>query len=219
MTSIRRASVAMLAMFAGLFSGCASTQDNWPRAVDDSVDVSLAARLIVPRALQVVGIDGAEYKLPVLQPDPYELLLNPGEHELRMVYIEGTMKSGSEEDTLISDTMLINVSLLADRVYKVDFNEPRNYAAAKKMADNPSFWIIDPISNRKINSRISVPYKQFSLSDFAASSAKPQPLGSSTMDAESQISNQNALERLQLWWKLADKPQQQLFLDWVSEQP
>lgn len=212
----RLLSISLLLLAAGCagMDGPVRTYDGPPRAEDEVAIIS------APPTLEIIRVDGRKIKLPFTE-GAYDVHLLPGKHRIRSAYRE---LWGDATNSLFvrSDDVIFDVEVSAGQRLRLDFPPPRDLAAAQGFADDPRIWLEDAGTGERIEPIDIVAHGgllgMMTGGEPEAPAAPPASAPDSTAAAESALLEQDALERLKFWWKLAEKDERAAFEQWVSDQ-
>ena len=178
--------------------------------------------LVVPAALEVLAVDGEEIKIPYFGGNDYKLHLLPGPHTLEVFYKEswgGPTSSG----VVVSDVSMFRFEAQAGDVYLLQHDGPKNLVTASRFSDKPRIWLLDPGTGRRLQPYATEKYipallramRKYEAGNQAAAAAAPQV--SPAASAEDVVMQQDALKRLQFWWKIASAKDRKAFKDWLGK--
>lgn len=184
------------------------------------MDDAVVARLSVPNALTLLTVDGEE--VPASRGyDSYEVRLAPGTRRLRFAY-EKNWGSAGEYDWVYSDHVVeIVFDVYSGARYTTGYPEPANRNAAMRLADDLRVWIDDPAGRRLTSRQVAAhgsPLTRLLARGSAAAVTDAASGSDSVGQAEAVLAQQDALERLKLWWKLASDSQREQFQVWIKTQ-
>lgn len=191
-----------------LFSvlGACSTASGPIKAYDESagIDPGRLARIYLPPEIDLLEVDGVEKDSPFIEQGLNEIQLLPGKHEITIKYQKywGSEVSGS---MVSSDPVTFHLDIGASESYTLKFPVVKDIWGATSMAAKFKPWLED-----KKGTRLAV--KQVKSGVISLRSP-----ATATMSAEEIVSRQKPLEKLQFWWKLADKKDRKAFRRWIVE--
>jgi uncharacterized protein YccT (UPF0319 family) len=202
------------------------------------------AKVLVPPELEILTVDGEDIEVPFADVSDYELRLLPGPHELVMVY-QKLWGNEAQAKLVVSDAVGVQLDAKAASSYQLEYEHPRNVDAAEQSARDFKVWVVDPATGQRTESYFVESYgpplnralrNVFSKGDKPGTQrATPVPnpaqasvtagatsaSGNSNQDpavaAEQVIAQQDALDRLKFWWKLADDKQKRAFRIWIVD--
>lgn len=205
---------------------------------------SEVAKVLVPPELEILTVDGEDIEVPFADISDYELRLLPGSHELVMVY-QKLWNDEATGKLVVSDAVGVQLDAKAASSYQLEYERPRNMDAAEQSARDFKVTLVDPISGQRTESYFVESYgpplnralrNVFSRGEKTATRrATPEPdtaqasvtagaasvSGPSDQDsavaAEQVIAEQDPLDRLKFWWKLADEQQKKAFRIWIVD--
>ena len=206
---------------------CASNGDVIQTSGTHSLPDAEIARMEIPSALTLLTADG-EKIVSVQAHDTYQVRLLPGPRRLRFAY-EENWGNPSTYDWVYSDHIVeIVFTAQAGVMYLADYPRPENRNAARRLADDLSVWVDSPdgtrVESQQVGPHGSPLTRLVSGGESAASVAAPataavgSSTGSSVDQAEALLAEQDALQRLMLWWKLATDEERSQFQEWVEAQ-
>ncbi len=201
-------------------------------------------RFLIPSALEVVALDGKELKTPYIPDGQNQLELLPGDHELKVIYTEywGDPSSGGLE---VSDASYFKLATTAGSTYVFKHNGPTDlvHAGFGMLVNDIKIWLEQRETGKTINAvnrgayggiltrtiRQVVTGKEEGkpkegVTALQKTGAKVTPAtpplvtdqgASSAVLAEQITSQQNAVDRLKFWWKMADEKQRKAFQIWI----
>ena len=101
-----------------------------------------AVTLVVDDNIKVTAINGQELKQSLFQPLTKEFTLQPGKHVITAKYDRLYNLRRDEHDYLRSGNISVAADLADNQTYRLTMpNQPEDYAAAKKYAENPTLAI------------------------------------------------------------------------------
>lgn len=206
---------------------------------------SEVVRLIIPGELKVEKLDGKKVETPYVPGGNYELQLLPGDHRIRIFYEEfwGDLTSGAMEKSDIFNFNLA-AAAGSTYVFKHDGPKDVTNVDIGKSAKYIKIWVKHQDSGQtthaasKIESGIvadmmrkaagtakqgevvgqdGTPVATANVTSPATEPAQTLAKGTaaSTAMAEKIVSEQDALDRLKFWWKMADEKQRKAFQAWT----
>ena len=220
---------------ASLLIGCAGNANVIQTSGTFSLADAEVARLEVPSALTLLTADG-EKVASVQAHETYEVHLIPGPRRLRFAY-EKNWGNPTTYDWVYSDHVVeIVFTAQAGVLYRADYPRPQNRNAARRLADDLRVWVDSPDGTR-VESRQVGPHGSplarligweagtsggdepaTGAAAPAAAAAVGSSAGNSVDQAEALLAEQDALQRLKLWWKLASEEERRQFQEWVEAQ-
>lgn len=199
------------------------------------------AVLSLPEPLEVARINGAPVKglSGMLRGGDRVVELAPGRYELLIFYREIWDQTGNHE-VLRSDPALFVLEARAGRRYVVDFERPRRYEQAVKLAQSFSGWIQDSVSGVRNASQASgmqfaggmlgsltgslalepvVTQTATPSQQYVAPLADPSPVSPDSVNATAVAGAQDAgrLEQMQAWWRQSSPEERREFLGWLAQ--
>lgn len=242
---LRRYRYACLIINVVFLSACAGAAGpirlyEGPKKPDNEI-----ARFLVPSELEVVAIDGKALEAPYVPDGQYQVELLPGDHQIAVVYSEywGDDTVGS---LVVSDAFYFQFATAAGGTYVFKHNGPEDLVNANfdTLIGDIKIWLEQRKTGQTINAASTSAYGGFlartirqvatgqgegtpkagvpSLQTNNAQAASPTlPLptdtgAASALIAEQIIAQQNALDRLKFWWKMADQKQRKAFQAWTD---
>ena len=201
------------------------------------------ARFLVSSSLEVLVIDGKKLEVPYLPGSQYELEVLPGDHVLKVVYAE-LWGDPTTSEHVTSDAFYFKISTTANAVYEVKHNGPEDLVDTDfTHLSEIKIWIEQPKTGQTIHAANVTAYGsaitrafqpsaneqevysgmqmsavQHSTPTTVQSNQDSVPSATSTLTAEQVISQQDALDRLKFWWKLANEKQREVFKTWTEQQ-
>ena len=235
--------VMILSILLVLLSSCANA--NKPVRAYAGVERPAAeiARFQIPSALEILAVDGKKLETPYVPGSQYELEVLPGEHVLKVVYAE-LWGDPTTSEYVTSDAFLFKLSVGAGRTYVFKHNGPEDLVAADftrlgdiriwieqletgqtVQAENVTTYgsavtraILPSTYGQDVSSGVQVTAVQQTPPATVAAKQNPAQRATSALTAEQIISRQDAVDRLQFWWKLADEKQRTDFKAWIENQ-
>jgi len=232
-------------LFIGVvsLSACAAIKD--PVQVYEGAQKpdSEIVKLIVPYELKVEQLDGSSLDTPYVPGGQYQLHLLPGDHQIMVFYEEywGDAASGAME---ISDFFNFKLTTTAGSRYVFKHTGPTDllYADSGEPASKIKIWVKQQGTEQETQAagRIAggllastprpvdvkegviettdkppVATNTTSAPSTVEASAPTNNDAASIVQAEQIVSQQDALERLKFWWKMADDKQRKTFQAWT----
>lgn len=149
-----RVRVLLMAVIGGLMSACAQH----PIQLYDGPAQSAAEIAVVtlPEALEVEQINGTQVRgaSGMLRKGDVDLQLMPGRYEL-LVYYKEIWNLGGSDDALRSDPARFVIDAQAGHRYRIEYEHPKNYEAARKLSATFSGWIDDTTTGQRVMSEAS----------------------------------------------------------------
>lgn len=178
--------------------------------------------LTVPAALEVLAVDGEEIKIPYFGGSDYKLQLLPGQHTLELFYKE-SWGGPTDSGVVVSDVSMFRFTARAGAEYIAQHDGPKNLVLASRFSDMPRIWLVEPATGQRLEPYATekyIPVVLRAMRKYAASgqtAAAGAPQASSAASAEDVVMQQDALKRLQFWWKIAGKKDKKAFSDWLAQ--
>lgn len=179
--------------------------------------------LIVPTALEVLAVDGKEIDLPYFTGKDYKMELLPGIHKLQVIYKESWGDSTSSA-VVVSDVSSFRLSAVAGTTMMLKHDGPRDLVTASRFSDMPTIWLFDPDTDQRIQPYAIEKYvpalfraMHLSTSDTKIARTMSAEQSSSMAVAEDMVMQQDALQRLQFWWKMAGEQDRKAFKAWLAK--
>jgi len=215
--------------------GCASNGNVIQTSGTHSLPEAEIARVEIPSALTLLTADGE--KIASIQAhDTYQVHLVPGPRRLRFAY-EKNWGNPTTYDWVYSDHVVeIVFTPQAGVLYRADYPRPQNRNAARRLADDLRVWVDSPDGTRVESQQVGPhgsPLARLIGSQAVTSGGGGEPAagvaapataavasnaGNGVDQAEALLAEQDALQRLMLWWKLATDEERSQFQEWVEAQ-
>jgi len=211
-----------------LLSSCAGNGNVIETSGTPLLPDAAVARVTIPNALTLLTVNGE--KVPASRSrDSYQVRLVPGPRRLRIAYEEDWGKA-SDYDWVYSDHVVeVVLTARAGVVYRMGYPVPANRSAARRLAGDLRVWIDEPdgtrVESRQVTAHglpltrlisIGAAASAPDAPDTAAAAVAAAPGGDKVDQAEALLAEQDALQRLKLWWKLASDAQRQQFQAWIE---
>ena len=111
----------------------------------------------------------------------------------------------------------------AGAVYIAQHDGPRNLVTASRFSDKPRIWLLDPSTGERLEPYATEKYipallraaRKHAAGGQTAAAGAPQ--ASSAASAEDVVMQQDAVKRLQFWWKVASAKDRKAFKDWLDK--
>ncbi|MDH5181539.1 MAG: DUF2057 domain-containing protein [Gammaproteobacteria bacterium] len=192
-----------------LLVACGATATGPIKGYDSStsVDTAQLARIYLPPEIEVLDVDGEVKSTPYITEGMNEVHLLPGEHEMTVKYVKywGDDVSGS---LVRSDDVTLRFTVAASGEYVLKFPQVKDNLSASLMVKKFS-----PVLEDKQGGRLAAR----KMHNRGQRISQP-PNEESSLDAADIVAKQKPLEKLQFWWKLADKEERKAFQRWVLDQ-
>jgi uncharacterized protein YccT (UPF0319 family) len=176
------------------------------------------ARVLIPRAFNLLNVDGDSYTQPLVGNGTLVKLL-PGSHKIVIKYVDFWAADPDTDEKITSQPMLLAFDANAGETYKVPAPELKDIKSARQYAENPKVDILNS-RNQSVATDIKYQLKDKGLiAAFVDSLSPDKPAASPTPSSSSEDGKQTgpALEMLKYWWQKADAQQQEDFMKWVVE--
>ncbi len=204
-----------------LVSSCASKGNVIETSGTAALTDAEVARVAISNALSLLTVDGKAVPSPRGHAR-YEVRLAPGSRRLRFAY-EENWSNANEYDWVYSDHAVeIVLDARPGFLYRAEYPEPTNLREARQLAGDLRVWIDDSlgkrIESRQVAAHGSPLTRLIGTRAGSAAAAAPPPgaNGDRVGEAEALLAEQDALQRLKLWWKLASTEQRRRFQAWIN---
>ncbi|MDH3716423.1 MAG: DUF2057 domain-containing protein, partial [Gammaproteobacteria bacterium] len=191
---------------------------------DDAV-----ARVEIPYALTLLAVDGEQVAAPRSDSSSRARLM-PGTRRLRFAYEKNWGNPDTYDWVYSAHVVEIELRARPGVLYRAGYPEPANRHEAVKLAVDLRMWVDSPDGTR-VASRTGAPHgspltrlirsNSGAATSYTAAASAPAAAsgtGDSVDQAEALLSDQDALQRLKLWWKLASDEQRKAFQQWIKTQ-
>lgn len=205
-----------------LLIGCAGNGSVIQTPGTSSLADDALAVVELPYALTLLAVDGEPVAAPRSDGNSHAHLV-PGTRRLHFAYEKNWGNPGTYDWVYSAHVVEIELSARAGVLYRAGYPEPANRQAAVRLARDLRLWIDSPDGTR-VASRQVAPYgsplsrlirSNGGESTAGAAVAPAATAGNSVDQAEALLAEQDALQRLKLWWKLASDEQREEFQQWV----
>jgi uncharacterized protein YccT (UPF0319 family) len=207
-----------------LLGGCAGHGNVIQTPGTSSLADDTLARVEIPYALTLLAVDGEPVAAPRSDGSSVARLV-PGTRRLHFAYEKNWGNPGTYDWVYSAHVVEIELTALPAVLYRAGYPEPANRRAALKLAQDLRVWIDGPDGTRVASQQIAAhgsPLSRLIRSNGGESAAGAAVAGAPAVDsvdqAEALLADQDALQRLQLWWKLASDEQRKAFRQWIDLQ-
>jgi uncharacterized protein YccT (UPF0319 family) len=210
-----------------LLIGCAGTGNVIQTPGTSSLADGEVARLEIPYALTLLSVDGEQVASPRSDGSSKARLL-PGTRRLHFAYEKNWGNPDTYDWVYSAHVVEIELNAQPGDLYRAGYPEPANRRAAVELARDLRVWIDSSEGTRAASQQIAAygsPLTRLIRSDSgesasgaAVASASTAAAGDSVDQAEALLAEQDALQRLKLWWKLASDGQRKDFQQWIETQ-
>lgn len=228
-------------------SACASTNSTVRLYGGSEKPDSEIVKIRVPYELEVLSIDGRKLKTPYVPDGEYLLELLPGKHVFKVIYTEywGDETSGNIEVS-DAFYFQVATTAGSHYVFKHNGPADLVYASFNWSISDIKIWLVQQETGQTINAASTSTYGNYltrTLRQAASGTEEDKPVtdsntaqknntkmtspttlkltakpdDSSALIAEQIIAQQNALDRLKFWWKMADENQRKAFQAWTGK--
>jgi uncharacterized protein YccT (UPF0319 family) len=176
------------------------------------------ARVLIPKAFNLLNVDGNSYTQPLLGNGTVVKLL-PGSHKIVIKYVDFWAADPDNDEKITSQPMLLAFDAKAGETYNISAPELKDIKAARQYAINPKVDILNS-SNQSVATDIQYQIEDKGLiAAFVDSLSSQEPAASPPSSSSNEDAKQTgpALEMLKYWWQKADAQQQEDFMKWVVE--
>lgn len=222
-SSLRGYKLYVVAIALLFLNACSSTSGPVHLYEGAKQSDSEVVKLIVPAALDVIELDGKEFKdSPSISEGQYQLELLPGSHALKVVYSQ--VWGGDALGSMVkSDDFYFMIDAMAGSIYEFKHNGPEELLSAEfdRSINDIKIWLEEQKTGNKIET-ISVHayngllYGSVAGNDGAGTSkAAAKKDVSQAQQKELNQVKQKASKQLEFWWKIANVEQRTAFQRWL----